>query len=55
MFPNRGVGVYRGNRSESRHPGLLRLALRDRKWEFGETYTLNATLTRQGNITLRNL
>lgn len=31
MLPNRGVGVYRGNRSESRYPGLLRLALRDRK------------------------
>lgn len=52
MFPNLGVGVYRGNRSESRYPGFLRLALRDRKWEFGETHKLKTTLTRQGNITL---
>lgn len=36
MLPDGGVGVRRRNGRESRYPALLRLALRDRKWEVGE-------------------
>lgn len=36
MLPDGGVGVCRRNGSESGYPALLRLALRDRKWEVGE-------------------
>lgn len=40
MLPNGGVGVCQRNGSESRYPALLRLALRDRKWEVGEMIEL---------------
>lgn len=47
MLPDGGVGVCRRNGSESRYPALLRLALRDRKWEVGEMARVGGYARRQ--------